>query len=105
MEGVFVPLNTTPEDMGQGCLWCDAWAIDYNEYLKEIHEVESLWGFLGRVTEEEFNQLIPVSEYRSCGEAWIPVKVVKPDSDGVWMSEQMKPFIGKIGILTYPNSD
>lgn len=113
MEGVFVPLNTSPEDYGED-LWIDGWGYDYKAYLKEIDEVEKLWGFLVRVSEEEFMELVGAHGWKwmgteemcySCGEAWIPVKVIKPPEEGVWMSVQLEPFIGKIGILTYSNSD
>jgi len=101
LEGIFVPLNLTPEGYGVNCLWCDAWGFTYLDYLHEIQAVEDLQGFLGRVSEEEFHKLI---NEQQCGEAWIPVKIIM-SKNNITFPKQLEPFIGDIGIFTYPNSD
>ena len=110
MEGIFVPLNTSIEDYGEHDPFLDAWGSSYVEYLRDIPKIEALWGFLVRVSEEEFLQLIEKHsditgrDFYECGEAWIPVKVIKI-KDSYGNSTQFESFIDRVGILTYPNSD
>jgi hypothetical protein len=88
VEGVYIP----PPYFGKepDCLY-DYWLDEYDaEIAKQaIKELDS----------EDFEAL-EESDF-DMGEAWIPVKV----KDHQCLPQQLKPFIGKVVILTYQNSD
>ena len=111
MEGFLVPLHIGDSNiLERNGLWRDRWAMNYEEYLKYIHEVEEFLGFVERVSESEFMDLVGDSRFNfmgldednfDCGEAWIPVKIKQQENVPV----QFENLRGRYGVLTYENSD
>jgi hypothetical protein len=95
MEGVFVPFDVGDENAWGGLenLWgeWDAWSP---ERVAKWLAAHGLYDFLA---------VPPGRQARPAlwGEAWVPVIVKSRGS----LPAQLRPFVGKVGWFTWPNSD
>jgi len=99
IEGFFVLLNGgAPEDEQDP--FHDEWPHEYRKGDPE--RVEKLLRVLGYEKVFEAPSLSELAA-EEIGEAWIPVKV-KEDATG-FNADPVEGLRGRVGILTYPNSD
>jgi hypothetical protein len=94
IEGIFIPLPVF-------------WLSDYDPTLNCASLTEQMVQEFLDASPELASRFEPIPKFptsEASGEAWIPVRVKALQGHDMYR-ELLLPFVGKTGILTYPNSD
>lgn len=103
IEGFFVPLDVGAPDETNDPLY-DTYLDPYTR--ADMDKATALIALLGLEGELEAPAPRECPEGQKIGEAWVPVKV-KEDGSGSLTSRfgVLHDLRGRVGVLTYPNSD
>jgi uncharacterized protein DUF6210 len=107
LEGIYVPLPDVGPRSGENPMY-DWYVISEESYQERALPIVQKFLATSEFLSEWFKPLESWDEVpppKIVAEAWVPVRCVEGSHDHYIFEQLLRPFFGKVVVLTHPNSD